>query len=53
MTHQVFSGMPLKTVQKNGRHASISTNGRYVHNEDAARHAETVAAIRILPVDPA
>lgn len=53
LTHQVDSGMPLKTVQKNGRHASISTTGRYVHKEDATRHAETVAAVRILPLDPA
>jgi integrase/recombinase XerD len=49
LTHQVDRGVPLKTVQMNGRHADISTTGRYLHKEDAARHAETVAAITIAP----
>lgn len=50
LTHQVDRGVPLKTVQMNGRHADISTTGRYVHKEDAARHAETLAAITIAPL---
>ncbi|WP_426106314.1 tyrosine-type recombinase/integrase [Massilia sp. TSP1-1-2] len=53
LTHQVDSGVPLKTVQKNGRHADISTTGRYLHKEDATRHAETVAAITITPLPAA
>jgi integrase/recombinase XerD len=50
LTHQVDRGVPLKTVQMNGRHADISTTGRYLHKEDATRHAETVAAIAIAPL---
>lgn len=50
LTHQVNSGVPLKTVQKNGRHADIKTTGRYLHKEDTARHAETAAAIAIDPL---
>lgn len=50
LTHQVDAGVPLKTVQLNARHASIAVTGRYVHKEHAARHAETVAALRIVPL---
>lgn len=45
LTHQLDNGAELKTVQLNGRHAHISTTGRYLHKEDTARHAETTAAI--------
>ena len=45
LTHQLDNGVDLKTVQLNGRHAHISTTGRYLHKEDAARHADTTAAI--------
>jgi site-specific recombinase XerD len=41
LTHQLDAGMPLTTVQRNGRHAHIKTTGRYLHKEDDARHNET------------
>lgn len=44
LTHQVDAGVPLKTVQGNGRHADISTTGHYVHKEEEQRHRETLAA---------
>lgn len=47
LTHQVDAGVPLKTVQRNGRHASLKTTGRYIHKEDEQRHAETVGALGI------
>ena len=47
LTHQVDAGVPLKTVQMNGRHASMATTGRYVHKDRAIQHAETVAAMTI------
>lgn len=50
LTHQLDRGVPLKTVQLNGRHANIGTTGRYLHKEDATRHAETTAAITIVPL---
>lgn len=50
LTHQVDAGVALKTVQLNARHASIAVTGRYVHKENAARHAETVDALRIDPL---
>ena len=47
VTHQANGGIPLKTVQLNARHASIKTTGRYLHKDDAERHAETVATMAI------
>lgn len=48
LTHQADAGVPLKSIQLNGRHADISTAGLYQHREESARHAETVA-IPIIP----
>jgi integrase/recombinase XerD len=50
LTHQVDAAVPLKTVQRNARHASLKTTGRYIHKEDEQRHAETVGAITIVPL---
>ncbi|MET3134299.1 integrase/recombinase XerD [Oxalobacteraceae bacterium GrIS 1.11] len=50
VTHQIDAGVPLKTVQRNARHASLNTTSRYIHKEDAQRHAETVAALKIRPL---
>ncbi|NHZ83401.1 tyrosine-type recombinase/integrase [Massilia sp. CCM 8695] len=52
LTHQANGGVPLKTVQHNARHASIKTTGRYLHKDDAERHAETVATMAIRFRDP-
>jgi len=53
LTHQADAGIPLKTIQLNGRHADISTSGIYQHKEDENRHAETtsstLALYRIIP----
>lgn len=43
LTHQADRGIPLKTIQLNGRHADISTAGIYQHKEDNARYDETVS----------
>jgi site-specific recombinase XerD len=46
-THQADAGVPLKTIQKNARHSSLTTTSRYLHKDDDVRHAETVAAVKI------
>lgn len=48
LTHQADRGIPLKTIQLNGRHADISTAGVYQHKEDNQRHDETVASNKLL-----
>lgn len=53
LSHQVNGGVPLATAQANGRHASIKTTGGYLHAEDAARHADTIATITIAPLPQA
>ena len=50
LSHQANGGVPLATVQANGRHANINTTGHYLHAEDAARHADTVVTITIAPL---
>lgn len=47
LTHQADAGVPLKTIQINAGHASLTTTSRYLHKEDADRHMETVGAVKI------
>ncbi|WP_157407079.1 tyrosine-type recombinase/integrase [Janthinobacterium sp. CG3] len=49
-THQVQGKTPLKTVQLNAGHENISTTSRYLHEDDAARHAQTIDAAGIKPL---
>jgi integrase/recombinase XerC len=43
-THQADAGTDIRFIQKNLRHASISTTGLYLHVEDDRRHAQTTDA---------
>lgn len=49
-THQVQGKTPLKTVQINAGHENISTTSRYLHEDDEARHAQTITAAGIRPL---
>ncbi|PRX92112.1 phage integrase family protein [Paraburkholderia sp. BL25I1N1] len=41
-SHQAECGTDLRFIQKNMRHASIQTTGRYFHAEDDQRHTDSV-----------
>jgi integrase len=45
-SHQADSGIDLRHIQKNLRHASIETTAIYLHTADDARHRDTTAEQR-------
>lgn len=45
LTHQLDAGIPLATVRRNARHASIATTSKYLWSEDRVRHEQTSAKL--------
>lgn len=45
-THQVDSGVDIRTVKKNLRHSLLETTMKYQHKEDVAQHNETTSKFK-------